>query len=284
MDARRQWCEESQGHRRNLAGRAVDTPRFTLGQGLSACGRYLRTAHTARRPAGCRGGRGGRSRNRDRSSVLRAQATPEGTLANGPTPGDWVTLDFLHLSGKAHEKGHGLLPLEIPQGPGTLRTCQASRMESLQQQGNKWSALKYIYANQRHLVLRRPSAAQATSERRRRAGVPGPGRRNRAGAAGQRGSPVPHASCIPGSKKTKVPRGGPHPPGFQERTTGLLPVIYAARLMRTHAHTAFFLLHTPTFQASSKRQEGKTGVWVCPPPTPFGDNPAILGLVDGGQW
>lgn len=284
MDARRQWCEESQGHRRNLAGRAVDTPRFTLGQGLSACGRYLRTAHTARRPAGCRGGRGGRSRNWDRSSVLRAQATSEGTLANGPTPGDWVTLDFLHLSGKAHEKGHGLLPLEIPQGPGTLRTCQASRMESLQQQGNKWSALKYIYANQRHLVLRRPSAVQATSERRRRAGVPGPGRRNRAGAAGQRGSPVPHASCIPGSKKTKVPRGGPHPPGFQERTTGLLPVIYAARLMRTHAHTAFFLLHTPTFQASSKRQEGKTGVWVCPPPTPFGDNPAILGAVDGGQW
>lgn len=209
MDARRQWCEESQGHRRNLAGRAVDTPRFTLGQGLSACGRYLRTAHTARRPAGCRGGRGGRSRNRDRSSVLRAQATPEGTLANGPTPGDWVTLDFLHLSGKAHEKGHGLLPLEIPQGPGTLRTCQASRMESLQQQGNKWSALKYIYANQRHLVLRRPSAAQATSERRRRAGVPGLGGETGPAPQASVAPPCPTPPVFPALRKRKSPGVAP---------------------------------------------------------------------------
>lgn len=154
-------------------------------------------------------------------------------MANGLSPGDWATLDFLHLSGKAHEKGHGLLPLEIPQGPGTLRTCQASQMESLQRQGIKWSALKYIYANQCHLVLRQQRAAQATSEQgrggRRQEGVPGPTtpgspprRRHRASIpAGQRGSTLPHVSCIPGSKKTKVPRAGPHPPGFQERTSVL---------------------------------------------------------------
>lgn len=45
MAASREWCEESQGHRHNLAGRTVHIPRFTLGQGLCH-GRYLRTAHS----------------------------------------------------------------------------------------------------------------------------------------------------------------------------------------------------------------------------------------------
>lgn len=148
-------------------------------------------------------------------------------MANGPSPGDWVTLDFLHLSGKAHEKGHCLLPLEIPQGHGTLRTCQASQMEGLQQQGNKWSAPKYIYANQRHLVLRQQSAAQATSEQ----GKGGQGRKGCQGLpllahllGGETGPASPQANVAPPC---------PKPPVFRalrkRKSSGLAPSLLVSR-------------------------------------------------------
>lgn len=81
------------------------------------------------------------------------QVAPEATLASGPSLGEWVTLYFLHLSGKGDENGRGLQPLETNQGPGILRICLASQMECLQHQRKMVSTEIYTHANQCHLGL-----------------------------------------------------------------------------------------------------------------------------------
>lgn len=68
----------------------------------------------------------------DTISVPRAgQVTPEAALASGPRLEEWVTLYFLHLSGKGDDNSRGLLPLESDQGPGIPRARLASHMEHL---------------------------------------------------------------------------------------------------------------------------------------------------------
>lgn len=79
MAAKREWCENSQGHRHNLGSRAVHTPRFAHGQGLCR-GRHPHTVSA---------GRGGWLRRDEQEQSLRvtisvpraAQVAPQATVA-----------------------------------------------------------------------------------------------------------------------------------------------------------------------------------------------------------
>lgn len=107
----------SQGQRRNLARRATRTMVYPRSRPLlwEAPLEVRRRLRREQEPG---------------QNLLRAgQAAPEGTLASGPSLGEWVTLYILCFAGNGDEKTVVVCyPLEIPQRPGILRTCPASQI------------------------------------------------------------------------------------------------------------------------------------------------------------